>query len=545
MSLTAISPSAEKPRWRLAARGNLLRLDHSVQRLPWVRLGLLTAAALAIHGYKLGVEDGEIYIPAARKLLHPDLYPYATELFESHERLSLFAPILAWTARLTHLSMDWTVFLWYIATLFLTLSACWMLAAIGFRSPRARWCALLAMTTILTMPATNTSLLLVDPYLTARSFSTPLTLFALVALMRRRYVVALLIALAAAAFHPLMAAYLVFLGVVLAGVVRWQRAAPEVRAAGIFFAAVPAGFRFTAAQGAYREALYSRGFCFLSTWTWYHWLGLLAPLAFLFWFSRGRLRGTTPEFARLSLVLIPFGLLSILAGAAIATTHRLDMVARLQPLRCFHLITFVFMLFFAGVLGEYLAEKRAWVIPALCLPLAAGMFLVARATYPLSAHIEWPGRASSSNAWVNTLLWVRRNTPRDAIFAVDSGYFLDPDVDVHGFRAISERSSLADYYKDAGVVVVFPKLADEWKQMSSATAGLNRFSVPEFTRLAHEYPVTWTVIHGPAPEAMDCPYEQNGYAVCRIPGAPGLPARVPEMRRDEALRNGDRPQAGG
>jgi hypothetical protein len=498
-------------------------------RLPWARVFLLTLVALAIHGYHLGVEDGEIYIPAARKLLHPDLYPYATEFFASHERLSLFAPILAWTARLTRLSMDWTAFLWYLATLFFTLAACWMLASAAFENARARWCALLAITAILTMPATNTGLLLMDPYVTARSFSTPLTLFALVALVRRRYLLALAITVATAAIHPQMAAYLVFLGAVLwcldrFGAGRSGQGAPQVRAANAFVFAGPAGFKLVAAQGAYREALYSRDFYFLSTWTWYHWLGLLAPLAILFWFSRGRLRGTTPAFARLSLALIPFGAVSILAGTAIASTPRLDMFARLQPLRCFHLITFVFMLFFAGVLGEYLAEKRAWVIPALCLPLAAGMFLVARATYPMSPQIEWPGRATSENAWVNTLLWIRRNTPRDAVFAVDSGYFKQPGIDVHGFRALSERAALADYYKDGGVVAIFPGLADEWKQMSSATADLNHFTAQDFTRLAHEYPVTWTLIHGPAPAGMDCPYQQNGYAVCRIADAPGLNA---------------------
>jgi hypothetical protein len=172
------------------------------------------------------------------------------------------------------------------------------------------------------------------------------------------------------------------------------------------------------------------------------------------------------------------------------------------------------------VLGEYLARRRVWVIPALCLPVAAGMFLVARATYPFSPHIEWPGRATSSNAWVNTLLWIQRSTPRDAVFAVDSRYFRDPDVDTHGFSALSERSTLADYCKDGGVVALFPPLAGEWKQMSSATRGLNHFSAQDFTRLAHEYPVTWTVIHGPAPAEMDCPHQQDGYAVCRIPGAP-------------------------
>jgi len=485
--------------------------------LPLARLGLLTGIAVALHGYHLGVEDGEIYIPAARKLLDPALYSYATEFFTSHQHLSLFAPILAWTARLTRISMDWSVFLWYVGTIFLTLAACWMLAAVSFDSSRARWCSVLVITAVLTMPASNTGLLLMDPYLTARSFSTPLTLFALILFVLRRYAAGGLLTIFTVAIEPQMAVYLVFLGAILWLVGRFHRAAQPLTARTRFAIAFPVSLTLTPTQGPYREALNAREFYFLSTWTWYHWLGLLAPLAFLVWFARGRLRGTTPEFARLSFTLLPFGVISILARAIIASTHQLDMYARLQPLRCFHLIMFVFVLFLSGVLGEYLARDRAWVIPALCLPLAAGMFCADRAKYPSSPHIEWPGSTTSSNAWINTLLWIRQNTPEKAVFAVDSSYFKDPGVDLHGFRALSGRAALADYYHDGGVVAMIPRLADEWKQMSDATYGLNHFNAEQFTQLAEKYPVTWTVIHGAAPAGMECPYEQRGYAVCKIP----------------------------
>jgi hypothetical protein len=501
------------------------------QHVPWIRLGLLTAAALAIHGYHLGVEDAEIFIPAASKLLDPDLYPYATEFFLSHERLSLFAPILAWSARITHLSMDSIVFLWYIATLFGTLVACWMLAAVCLESARTRWAAILAVTAALMMPAANTGLLLMDPYITARSFSTPLTVFALAGFLARRYVWASVAAALTVLIHPQMAVYLALLGFMLWIVERMASAAPRPTPAMAFALFLPIDFRFGPAQDPYREALYARDFCFLSTWTWYDWLGLLAPLAFLAWFGKTKPRCTTPAFARLSLALIPFGLFSILAAAVISSSHIFDMFARVQPLRCFHLITLVFLIFLGGVAGEYAGgtrgKLRACVVPALCLCVAALMFAVERKTYPNSSHIEWPWMKTSSNAWVNTLLWVRYDTPRDAIFAVDSRYFKDAGVDVHGFRAISHRSELADYYKDGGAVAIFPKLAVEWKQMSDATYGLNHFTAADFTRLAHAWPVTWAVIHGSAPAGMDCPYQQQGYAVCRISDAPGLAAFSP------------------
>ncbi len=488
------------------------------KRLPLLRLLGLTVAALLIQGYHLGVEDAEIYIPAAKNLLNPRLYPFGREFFLSHAHLSLFSPLLAVTARVTHLSMDWTIFVWYMATLFAMLVACWQLVSISFESARARWTALLVMTAVMAMPATNTGLLLMDPYLTARSLSTPLTLFALAALLERQYVRAVVWVLLVGSVHPQMAAYLAFLAVLQWFQVRARRSVEQpavpALAAGVFL--LPDGFHLAPATGAYREALFSRDYFFLYNWTWYHWLGMLAPLAILAFFWRAKLRGVRPAFEQLSFLMIPFGLISIAAAIVLASSPSFEMFVRLQPLRSFHLITIVFVLLFAGVLGEYLAARRPWVVAAIVLPLSVGMFVAARATYPNSPHIELPGMATT-NPWLNTLRWIRRNTPEDAVFAVDARYFKDPPTDVHGFRAIAERSSLADYYKDSGVVSLFPDLADEWKQMSDATQGLNHFQHADFVRLRNEYPqVSWTVIHGAAPSGMNCPYQRGGYAVCKI-----------------------------
>lgn len=487
-------------------------------RLPILRLGGLTAAALVIHGYHLGVEDGEIYVPTAKKLLHPALYPFASEFFLSHGHLSLFGPIVAWTSRLTHLPIDWSIFCWYLLSLFTMLASCWFLVRACFSSERARWSAMLVMTSVLAMPATNTGLLLMDPYLTARSFSTPLTLFALAGLLERRYVRAGAAMLVVATFHPQMVAYLIFLALVMWAVERRNGTVRErVPALASMIGILPTGFHLTSASGPYREALYSRDYFFLYNWAWYHWIGMLAPLAILAWFWRGKLRGTLPACARLSFAMLPFGLLSILAGLFLSSSTSFDMFARLQPLRTFHLITIVLVLLVSGVLGEYLAKGRPWVIAAVATPLAIGMMYVAHETYPNSAQVELPS-ATSSNDWMNTLLWIRNNTPQNAVFAVDSRYFMDPGTDVHGFRAGSERSSLADYYKDSGVVSLFPDLAEEWKDMSSATYGLNHFQAQDFSRLRSEYPaVSWTVVHGSAPRGMTCPYQERGYSVCQIP----------------------------
>ena len=115
-------------------------------------------------------------------------------------------------------------------------------------------------------------------------------------------------------------------------------------------------------------------------------------------------------------------------------------------------------------------------------------------------------------------MWIRQNTPRNAVFAIDAQYFKDSVVDSHGFRAISERAALADQYKDSGVVSLFPALAGEWKQMSTATTGLNHFSIDQFRNLHDEYPqVSWVVIHGTAPAGLNCPYVKDDFSVCHMP----------------------------
>lgn len=487
-------------------------------RTPVLRLAGLTAAALVINGYHLGVEDAEIYLPAARWIRHPALYPFGSEFFLSHARLSLFAPLVACTGYLTHLSMDWTFFAWYLVTLFATIWCSWLMAAACFESSRARWGAVLLMTVVLGMPVANTGLLLIDPYLTARSFSTPLTLLAVAFVLERRFACAAIAVIVTMAIHPQMAIYLLILIAVLwAAELNRNRVRARVPAMASAILIFPQQFGFLPAGGPYREALFSRDYFFLYNWSWYHWLGLLAPLVILAWFWRANLRGTRPAFREISFALIPFGLLSIAAAALLCSTPDLQMFVRLQPLRSYDLIYLIFVLLLGGVAGDFLAKARWWAVPTVLLSLAVGMHAAARSTYPHSPQIELPSSASP-NPWVNALLWIRRNTPADAVFAVDSRYFKDPVVDVHGFRSISERSELADYYKDGGVVSLFPGLAVKWKDMSRATYGLNHFSMERFRELKLEYPpVTWTVIHGLAPAGMDCPYQQSGFSVCRMP----------------------------
>jgi hypothetical protein len=100
---------------------------------------LLTLGALAVHGYHPYAEDAEIYLPGIKKLLHPSLYPTGTEFFESHASLTLFPNLIAASVRLTHIPFDYMIFIWYVASIFLLLLACWEFGGVCFVTFRARW----------------------------------------------------------------------------------------------------------------------------------------------------------------------------------------------------------------------------------------------------------------------------------------------------------------------------------------------------------------------------------------------------------------------
>jgi len=74
----------------------------------------MTAAALFIHGYHPWAEDGAIYLPGVEKILHPRLFPFNAQFFESHAHLTFFPNLIAASVRLTHLPLLYALFFWHL-----------------------------------------------------------------------------------------------------------------------------------------------------------------------------------------------------------------------------------------------------------------------------------------------------------------------------------------------------------------------------------------------------------------------------------------------
>jgi hypothetical protein len=445
----------------------------------------------------------------------PDLYPFGAEFFMSHAHLSIFANLVGGSARLSHLPIDVVIFAWHVVSIFLLLLAAWQLLGSCFESSYARWSGVAVLAATLSVPVTGTGLVIMDPYLTARSLSTPATLFAVACYLSGKPRWALAWLVLTAAVHPQMSVYgLLFIGGM--ELVR-RRRAMDLIAEPVFGAMIGLPFLldFGPVQGPARECLLSRTFFFVSTWTWYQWIGVFAPLVLLGWFSAISPRRTLPGFRELASSLIPFGLLFTAIAVILSIPQRLEVFNRLQPMRSFHLLYVIFFILLGGLIGEYGIKTSVWRWMALLIPLAIAMVLVQESTFPASERVEWPG-SNNGNTWISAFLWIRSHTPKAAVFAVEPDYMVRPGEDAHGFRAMAERSVLADYVKDSGAVSLFPRLATEWQNQVGAERGLDHFAPADFQRLVKRYPVTWILTRRPGPKGLLCPYENQDLTVCRM-----------------------------
>ena len=475
----------------------------------FVLLALLTLGALLVHGYHPWAEDSGIYIPGVEKILQPELFPFNSQFFESHAHLTFFPNLIAASVRISHLPLDMVLFFWQLTSIFLLLLACWQLIGKCFHDERARWAGVALIAALLTLPVAGTALYIIDQYVNPRNLVAGATVFAIVKVIDRKYFQAGLFLVLAAALHPLMSVFAFSYCVVLLCTEKFDR--PSAGLACL----LPFGLSFEPPSTAYHQVALEHPYFYLLQWHWYEWLGAIAPIPILWWFSR---IGRSRKFGNLDLLcraLIVYELVYLLVSLVLTIPARFEALARLQPMRSLYLLYVLFFLFAGGLLGQYVLKNRVWRWAALFVPLCAGMFVAQRALFPASAHIEWPG-AAPKNQWVQAFLWVRANTPRDAIFALNPTHMDIPGEEENGFEAVAERSMLADANKASGAVSMFPAMADEWFSQIQAQSGWTTFQVQDFRRLQSQYGVSWVVLQQPGIAGLDCPYQNATVLVCRL-----------------------------
>src|SRR5215510_12566508 len=383
------------------------------ERYSYVYLLLLSAGALLIHGYHPGAEDGEIYLPGIKKLLNPNLYPFGSEFFLNHARLTLFDELIAASVRISHLSFDLSIFIWYVISTFLTLYACWELSVECFEEAEARWVVVGTVAVLLTIPVAGTALLIADQYLTARSIVTFAVLFAISNTLKGRITWAAVWTIIAACVHPLMAVFGMSYALILW---RMKRRDPALKRA-MVYQFLPTSFLVNdllpTQSAAYRQAVATREYFFVLQWHWYEWLGALAPFLLLLVFVRLSEERSPRTFGLVSRGLIIYGLFYLAMSLLLTIPARFQAAARFQPMRSLHLLYIIMFLLGGGLIGRYILRRHIWRWIGFFLPICAVMFFAQRQFFPASPHIEWPN-VMPTNDWLRAFEWIRKNTPADA-----------------------------------------------------------------------------------------------------------------------------------
>lgn len=474
-----------------------------------VGIALAAAAALLIHGYHPYAEDAEIYLPGILKLLDPRLFPLNAEFFHHHAGYSLYPRLIAGTAQLSHLPLEWVAFAWHAASIVLLLAGTWRLASAFFEHDRERWGAVALMAALLTLPIAGTALYILDQYLNPRNLAAFAALFGLAEALHRKYVRAALWLAFCGAVHPLMASFVIafVIWLPLVGRIRFMRKLG-------FAALLPPGL-FAPASPAYHEVALRQPYFFVLRWDWYEWLGLIGPILLFCWlgrFSRQRGMAAMEKTAR---AMVPYILVATVAAIVLCIPGPFETVARFEPLRCLALSYMVLIIMGGGLLARYVLKTAVWRWIALFLPLCVGMYAAQRQLFPASAHVEWPW-AKPRNPWVQAFQWIRANTPTDAFFALNPRHMQLPGEDENGFRACAERSMLGDAVKDKGAASAFPPLADRWLEQYRAQEHWATFTLADFENLRQKYGIGWLVIEQPGLEGMNCPYQNSAVRVCRL-----------------------------
>ena len=517
-----------------------------------MRLALvaLTAFTLLLQGYHPFAEDGGLYVAGIEYKLDPTLFPHYTVFVTEHLRFSLFAPTLADIVHLTHLPLPWVLLLTDILSIWLTFYAAHSLLQRCTSSRLAQLAGLCLLSVLWVLPIAGTSLMLMDPYVTGRSLSTPLTLLA-IALALDDWATKIALAsflgcglslLIAALFHPLMAAYgLAF--VLILHLTRMRHRALVYALLLIAALALAATLQTLAppSSPAILAAELSRYYWFLSQWQWFELLGLAGPLIILtLLLLRYRNRPSAPDEAAATLcrAAIAAGLIATIVALLFAhESSRAHLVARLQPLRIFLPIYAVMTLLLGATLTQLTLDARQRStsqlrrrtlasLPAITLSaLAAVMFYVQRHTFPASDHLELPSLTADNpnsnanpprNPWTRAFVWARDNTPTDALFSLDAKYVNEDGEDAQTFRAIALRSALPDFSKDGGEAAITPALAALWQPAATAQSHLYALSDAERDARLRPLGATWIVLHSTVPTHHPCPYDNGTIKVCTL-----------------------------
>ena len=490
------------------------------------QLTLLSAFSIAgfvVMGYHPGVEDDGVYLAAIKSDLAPALFPHDSAFVKLQLKTTLFDSLIAESVQLSGVSLEWTLLVWQLLSLFLLVAGAWCMVAQLFEDFKARLGALVMLTAMFTLPVAGTALYIADQYLHPRTIASALILFAISRVLAGRNWQTIPLLGSACLLHPLMGAYGASFCCILAlqpqriiTVFDQRFQSSGQRSAALLCApAMQLDWIFRRPLPIVKSILQSRHWYCLYDWTWYEWAGVVGPLVLSWMVYRLAHKSANTKLIRISSAILVYGTVHQ-ALAMVILAPELDLgLGALEPMRYLHLIYLLMVVIGGALLGKHILQNKieCWLLIALAVN--GGMFYAQRQLFAESPHLELPW-IQSSNPWVQAFDWIKVNTPKDAYFALGPSYLEIPGENFHGFRALAERSALCDEAKDASVVTKVPDLATEWRKEVEAQRNWDSFDYRDFERLKETTGATWVVLSKEPPPGLNCRWHRENLHVCKI-----------------------------
>jgi hypothetical protein len=443
-------------------------------------------------GYRYGVSDQAFYIPVVTRALEPAAFPRDAALIDAQGRLMLADELLALIVRTSGLSLEVLFFAAYLLSLALMWSG---LAAIGTRVYTSTWGTLaLGAAFTLRHRISRTSANSFEPYFHPRMLAFAICLFAVAALLRRRFGVAIVLVGISAVVHVTTALWFsLLIGVAMAVLdVRFRRLAFVGAGVGVLLA----GWLFTAGplrthmDDVWLQAVASKDSLFATDWPVWAWVANLALLGLLWWaHTRRRARGdATSEDTGLvwgATALVAFFLITLpMVHAHVA------FLVQLQISRVFWLVDAVATIYLLSLVrSERAMRLTAAVLIAVAIARGGYVMLVERSDRGLFAlHLP-------ESPWMDAMRWLAA-APLDTHVLADPGHSWKYGTSV---RVAARRDVVLEEVKDSAIAIYSRDVAVRVVERGAAVGDFAALTAERARQLAAQYDVNYLVTEAELP----------------------------------------------
>ena len=465
-----------------------------------VAFGVLATANSA--GYRYGIADQALYIPAFDLARAPQLFPRDRQLIVRQADLMLVDEVMAAASRATGLGLQELALAGYAVTVTLFVMG---VALIGRRLYRSPWTvAALALALTLRHRISHTGVNTFEGYFHPRVLAFSIGLVAVGLFWRGRRFPSFALALAAVFIHPTLGGWFVlWIGTawVVAAAPSRRALAMGVGIAGLGGAALVAGgafaHRLVVMDATWRSAFSDRDYLFpLDDWTAGHWvLNLLGPAliaAGVAW--RGRLGLVTRAEAGLAAGALAL-LGAFLASLPFITLH-VALAVQLQTSRVLWLLECLGTAYLVWGLAEApwasAGSRRRQVALVAVLAVASG----ARGYYVLRVEHSHPlvSVRPPASDWMRMGVWIAARTPVDAHLLADPRHVWPYGTSL---RIAARRDVLTEDVKDAAVAIYGRDVALRVLDRRQAVGDFYALTEADFLALDRKYDLDYLIAERP------------------------------------------------